>query len=109
MGDHCRARSRPDTSTGTPPHRPSEHAFGGRGSRPGLRQSESGARALARSLVDVRARGHADRGFSSNGWLCQFCHERADPENDRFVVIPGAQPEPRKVSERYQRDMESSR
>ena len=22
--------------------------------------------------------------------LCQFCHERVDPENDRFVVVPDA-------------------
>ena len=44
--------------------------------------------------------------------VCQFCHERVDPENDRFVVIPDAgQAEPRKVAhtECYQGHMESSR
>ena len=43
---------------------------------------------------------------------CQFCHERVDPENDRFVVIPDApQPDPRKVAhtECHQRHTESSR
>jgi len=44
------------------------------------------------------------------GELCEFCHERVDPDNDRFVVIPDAQrAEPRKVAhtECYQRHMES--
>jgi hypothetical protein len=44
--------------------------------------------------------------------LCEVCHERVDPENDRFVVIPeAAQTEPRKFAhtECYQRHMESSR
>jgi hypothetical protein len=43
--------------------------------------------------------------------LCEFCRERVDPENDRFVVIPDAQQqEPRKVAhtECYQRHTESS-
>jgi hypothetical protein len=50
--------------------------------------------------------------FRATVGLCEVCHERVDPENDRFVVIPEAQQtEPRKFAhtECYQRHMESSR
>jgi len=43
--------------------------------------------------------------------FCHFCHERMDPENDRFVVIPDVQTQLRKVAHTacYQLRMESSR
>jgi hypothetical protein len=43
--------------------------------------------------------------------FCHFCHERMDPENDKFVVIPDVQTQLRKVAhtECYQLRMESLR
>jgi hypothetical protein len=50
--------------------------------------------------------------FRATIGLCQFCGERVDPENDRFVVIPDThQAEPEKVAHTkcYRLHMEAPR